>query len=347
VHNGSDMKHIIWFAWVLLGLLGCATQTQVSIDGTDFKINGELTYKDSRPEARGLLMNVRMVNATFEDKNPTTQPEGFDPEDNTNAFIESMDQYRSKGILAFTLNLQGGMPGYEGALNSAFYADGGLKSEYLARVSRVIEAADEKGMVIILGFFYQRQDQILENQESVISATRNAASWIAQQGYRNVMVEISNEYRHPGFDHSILREPEGQVLLMEAVRSEAPHLLVSTSGMGDASFHDKLARSADFILIHGNTTEPEDYPSRIAALPGYKKPIVFNEDWCFGDDTRGIPDAITKLRAAFKSGASWGIMNQRRNQTYPFEFEIGRPGEGTNEELDFKVYEEIKRLTSG
>jgi hypothetical protein len=291
-------------------------------------------------------MNVRMVNATFDDENAETRPEGFNPDENTNAFIASMDDYRSKGILAFTLNLQGGMPGYEGAINSAFYPDGQLKPDYLARVSKVIEAANEKGMVIILGFFYQRQDQILEDREAVLAATRNASSWLAQKGYQNVMVEISNEYRHPGFNHPILLEAEGQVLLMDVVRSQAPHLLVSTSGMGDACFHEKLARSADFILIHGNTTEPEDYPSRIAALEGYKKPIVFNEDWCFSDDTRGIPDAIAKLRTAFNSGASWGIMNQQRNQTYPFEFTIGRPNEGANEELDFEVYEEMSRLTA-
>jgi hypothetical protein len=164
-----------------------------------------------------------MVNATFNDENPTTLPVGFDPDENTNAFIASMDEYLSKGILAFTLNLQGGMPGYEGAINSAFHPDGQLKSDYLARVSRVIEAADDRGMVIILGFFYQRQDQILKDREAVVTATKNASSWLAEKGYQNVMVEISNEYRHPGFDHPILLEEDGQVLLMETVRSQAPH----------------------------------------------------------------------------------------------------------------------------
>jgi hypothetical protein len=339
------MKSHICFAVLGLSFVGCTSQTEISIDGTKFRLNGELTYEGSRPEARGRLMNVRMVNATFDDENPATRPEGFDPEENTNAFISSMDEYRAKGILAFTMNLQGGMPGYEGAVNSAFHSDGQLKPDYLARVSRVIEAANQKGMVIILGFFYQRQDQILENREAVITATKNAALWLTEKGYLNVMVEISNEYRHPGFDHPILLEEEGQVLLMETVRSFAPHLLVSTSGMGDAQFDERLAREADFILIHGNTTEPEDYPARIAVLKGFKKPIVFNEDWCFHDDTRGIPDAIAKLKAAFDNGASWGIMNQKRNQTYPFQFGIDVPSAGANEALNFEVYEEIQRLT--
>jgi len=343
----GEMKLLIFIGGLLPVLClssGCSRQTEVSIDGTLFRINGELTYGEYGEEAHGRLMNVRMVNATFFDENPSTRPKGLNPEINTDKFIDSMDEYRSKGILAFTLNLQGGMPGYEGAINSAFLPDGKLKPAYLERVARVIEAADQRGMVIILGFFYQRQDQILKDRDAVITAVGNASSWLSRKGYRNVMVEISNEYRHPGFDHQILLEEEGQVLLMETVRSEAPHLLVSTSGMGDARFHELLARSADFILIHGNTTDPEEYPTRIEELKTFDKPIVFNEDWCFSDDTRGIPDAIAKLKAALENGASWGIMNQKRNQTYPFTFEIGRPGEGTNADEDFRIYQEMQRL---
>jgi hypothetical protein len=37
-------------------------------------------------------------------------------------------------------------------------------------------------------------------------------------------------------------------------------------------------------------------------------------------------------------------MNQKRNQTYPFRFGIGLPGEGSNDDLDFQVYQEIERL---
>ena len=136
-----------------------AWQTAVSIDGERFRINGQPTYAGLAPGALGRLMNARMVNSTFDDENPATRPAGFDPEANTTRFIDSMDQYKAKGILAFTLNLQGGYPGYEGAINSAFARDGSLKPAYVRRVARVIEAADANGLVIILGLFYQRQDQ--------------------------------------------------------------------------------------------------------------------------------------------------------------------------------------------
>ena len=319
-------------------------ETAVSIDGKGFLINGELTYKDCKPESRGRLMNTRMVNSVFDDENPETRPEGFDPESNTTSFIESMNEYKSKGILAFTINLQGGLPGYEGAINTAFRADASLKPDYMKRVSRVIEAADARGMVIILGLFYQRQDQILPDENAVRAAAANAAAWARDKGCTNVMIEIANEYRHGGFNNDIIRNADGEVELINIVRSTAPNLLVSTSGMGNCRFHEKLCEAADFILLHGNGSDPGIYEERVNSFKKYGKPIVFNEDWCFSDDPRGVPDAVQKVTAAFKAGASWGIMNEERNQYYPFIFGIGKPEEDGNAKEDFVAYETIAEL---
>jgi len=94
----------------------------------------------------------KIVNCIFDDENPETRPAGFDPESNTRNFIDSMEEYKSRGILAFTINLQGGYPGHEGAINSAFRSDGSLKAGYMNRAAKVIEAADDLGMAIILSF---------------------------------------------------------------------------------------------------------------------------------------------------------------------------------------------------
>ena len=347
------MKHpgMLWIPAILFFSImimasasGFTPRTSISISRSAFKINGELTYINLSPRAHGLLMNARMVNAVFEDENPETCPAGFDPEANTSAFIDAMDEYKSKGILSFTINLQGGMPGYEGALNSAFKPDGSLKPAYMNRVSRVIEAADKKGMVIIVGFFYQRQDQVLRDESAVRAAVVNAASWIRDKGYTNILVEIANEYKISGFDHPIIQSEDGEAELMSLVRSAAPTLLVSTAGMGDALFHETLAQAADYILLHGNVSDPEDYPERIGKLKAYGKPIIFNEDWCFSDDTRGIPDAVVKMRTAFESGASWGNMNQKRNQTWPFRFTIGNAAGDQNSREDFNLYQAMAKM---
>jgi hypothetical protein len=59
----------------------------------------------------------------------------------------------SQGVRAFTFCLQGGMPGYEGAVNSAFNPDGTLREPYMKRVRRVIEACDRLGVAVILGCY--------------------------------------------------------------------------------------------------------------------------------------------------------------------------------------------------
>ena len=109
-----------------------SVRTRVSIKDTRWYLNGHLTY--SSTQAEGLLMNVRMVNAIFEDRK---RPE-FDADKNTDEFISAIPDYSVQGVRAFTVNLQGGFPGYEGAVNSAFNANGSLRKSYLQRTKRVI-----------------------------------------------------------------------------------------------------------------------------------------------------------------------------------------------------------------
>jgi len=95
--------------------------TRVAIVKGRWHINGAVTYPGARAE--GLLMNVRMVNAVFED----ARRPNFDPRRSTDAFIARIPAYVGHGVRAFTLGLQGGFPGYEGAVNSAFRPDGSLR----------------------------------------------------------------------------------------------------------------------------------------------------------------------------------------------------------------------------
>ena len=127
------------------GQLPVPTGTRVSISGDQWRINSRATYPGTGAE--GLLMNVRMVNAVFEDRNRPY----FDAEANTAEFIAKIPEYVAHGIRAFTLSFQGGAPGYEGAVNSAFTPDGSLRQPYLDRVRRVIEACDRNGAVVIVG----------------------------------------------------------------------------------------------------------------------------------------------------------------------------------------------------
>jgi len=315
--------------WSLLTALradAAVSHTQVSIVGGRWYLNREVTYRGAKAE--GLLLNVRMVNATFEDQR---RPE-FNAKANTDEFIARIPDYVEHGVRAFTLNLQGCTPGYEGAVNSAFNGDGSLRDEYMRRAERVVEACDRHGAVVILGCYYQRQDQLLKDDEAVRAGVVNVVRWILASGISNVVLEIANEFGHDGFDRGILKRAEGQVELIRLARRTAPRLLVSTSGLGDGILNESIERESDFLLIHFNSTRLEDIPGRIAALKHYGKPIVCNEDQKVGEQ------GVKAAELCVANGASWGLMLEKVNQHFPFTFRGAAD--------DPLVYAAFKRLSA-
>ncbi|MBN2312691.1 MAG: hypothetical protein JXM79_02105 [Sedimentisphaerales bacterium] len=318
------MKKILTLS-LFLYVVSVATGTTVSINKTQWYINGQITYPGT--PAEGLLMNVRMVNSTFEDR----KRNDFNSDENTSRFISKISEYNAYGVRAFTFNLQGGFPGYEGAVNSAFAPNGTLRPNYMSRIKRVIDVCDTQGIIVILGLFYQRQDQVLRDKEAVKRGVVNAVHWIKDNDLTNVVIEIANEYNHSGFDHNVIKTAEGEVELIRLAKKTAPDLLVSTSGLGHGRMDDLIANEADFILIHFNGTKVEDIPKRINALKEYNKPIVCNEDDKIGEE------AALALKASVENGCSWGFMYNKLNQYEPFEFHGYRD--------DPEVYDTFKGLT--
>lgn len=319
------MKRMLCLIIVLCAGSVAAGGTTVSVNKTQWQINGQVTYPGTAAE--GLLMNVRMVNSTFEDR----KRKDFDPNENTGRFILKIPEYNACGVRAFTLNLEGGHSGYEGPVNSAFTPDGTLRASYMSRIKRVIEECDKRGMIVILGLFYQRQDQILRDEQAVRRGVVNAVNWVKENGFANVVIEIANEYDHDGFDHDVIETAEGEVELIRLVKKTGPDLLVSTSGLGHGRMNDLVAKEADLILIHFNGTKVEDIPGRIKALKKYNKPIVCNEDDKIGGD------GARALQASVENGCSWGFMHSKLNQYEPFEF--------NGYEDDPKVYDKFKEMT--
>ena len=181
--------------------------TAVSIVRDAFYINGQPTYKGriwNGHKIEGLLFNSRMVQGIFDDRNPETvkrwaYPDTgqWDAERNTQEFLAAMPEWRRHGLLAFTINLQGGAPiGYANEQpwhNSAIEDDGSLRPDYLGRLERVINRADELGMVVILGYFYFGQDERLRDEAAVLRTADAATRWLFDHGWRNVLVEVNNE----------------------------------------------------------------------------------------------------------------------------------------------------------
>jgi hypothetical protein len=165
--------------------------TEVSIRRDQFLLNGKPTYAGRMYQGlkiEGLLMNVRAVQAIFDDLNPETRSKWaypdtgkWDPERNTREFIAALPEWRRNGLLAFTVNLQGGSPeGYSKSQpweNTAIDPDGNLRPAYMNRLGRVLDRADELGMVAIVGYFYFGQDQRVKDEAAVRRAVTNATSW--------------------------------------------------------------------------------------------------------------------------------------------------------------------------
>lgn len=301
-------------------------KTTISIVGDSFHINGQPTYAGRQWRGKnieGLLFNSRMVQGIFDDRNPETlqrwtYPDTgkWDPDRNTREFIEAMPEWRRHGLLAFTINLQGGSPeGYSRLQpwhNSAFEADGSLRADYTARLAKILNRADELGMAAIVGYFYFGQDERLTDEAAVLRATDEATRWLLRGGWRNVLVEINNEC-NVRYDHAIL-QPERVHELIDRVRqteTSGRRLSVSTSYGGGQIPLENVVRSSDFLLLHGNgVSKPERIAEMVRetrAVHGYTpKPILFNEDDHFDFDK---PE--NNFTAAVGERASWGYFDFR------------------------------------
>jgi hypothetical protein len=300
-------------------------KTAVSIEGEEFRINGEPTYKGrvwKGKQVEGLLFNSRMVQGIFDDYNPETKklwvyPDTgkWDPDRNTREFVAAMPEWRKHGLLAFTINLQGGSPqGYSKDQpweNSAFDPNGRLRQIYLDRLGLILSKADELGMVVILGYFYFGQDQRLKDENAVTRAVENATKWVVTTGYRNVLIEINNECNVDRYDHEILKPDRVPVLIEIAKEYGEDHgLRVGTSFGGGSVPTEKVTKESDFILLHGNgVKEPKrivEMVRKTRDITKRKLPILFNED-----DHYDFDKPENNCIAALDEYASWGYFDYR------------------------------------
>ena len=335
-------------AAALLLLAACADPgliplrlTQVSIRGDAFLINGNPTYAGRTWNGRkieGLLLNSRMVQGTFDDLNLETakrwvypDTKVWDPDRNTSEFVAAMPEWRAHGLLGITLNLQGGSPeGYSKEQpwhNSSFREDGTLRPGYMMRLERILDRADELGMVVILGLFYFGQDERLRDEGAVLAGLDHALDWVTEQGYRNVIIEVANE-TNVRYDHAILKPARVHELIERARRRG---FLAGTSYGGGTIPGENVVRVSDFLLIHGNgVKEPAkivEMVQKTRAVPGYRPmPVLFNEDDHFDFD-----QPSNNFTAALGEYCGWGYFDPGKNdysdgyQSPPVRWDLNTP----------------------
>lgn len=335
-------------------------RTSVSIHADGFLINGKPTYAGrtyNGMKIEGLLMNNRAVQAIFDDLNPETRRKWaypdtgiWDPERNTLEFIAALAEWRKHGLLAFTVNLQGGSPeGYSKSQpweNSAIDGDGNLRPAYMRRLARILDRADELGMVAIVGYFYFGQDQRVRNELAVKRAVVNATRWLLDGGYRNVLVEINNETDVKAYDHEILkpRRVHELIQLAKSVKRRGRRLLVSTSYGGGTPAESNVIKSSDFLLLHGNG--PDD-PARLRKMidtsrqaNGYRPmPVLMNED-----DHFRFSDVDNHLKTALERYVSWGYFDPGKSD-YADGYQCPPVNWGINTERKKQFFLKLKEIT--
>lgn len=336
-----------------------ARRTEITVEGEQFLINGRPTYAGRYyrgMKIQGLLMNARLVQGIFDDLNPQTRSRWaypdtgvWDPERNTREFIAAMPEWRRHGLLSFTINLQGGSPqGYSREQpwhNSAIEADGSLRPDYMARLERILDRADELGMAPIVGVFYFGQDERIRDEKAVRRALENAVRWILEKGYRNVLLEVNNEC-NVRYDHAILQPARVHELieLAKGIRVGGRRLLVGTSYGGGTVPKPNVVAVSDFLLMHGNGVSD---PRRIAEMvrearqvPGYRPmPILFNEDDHFDFDK-----PYNNMIAAVSEYASWGYFDPGQSN-YRDGYQCPPVNWGINTERKRQFFALLKEMT--
>ena len=361
-------------------------QTVVSIRGSQFTINGHPTYAPAAgfPNAdanlAGILLNVRAVQALFDDANYPTQgtrqnpylsntmgkvwfeyPEGkWDPDRNNREFIAALKDWRRCGLLAFTVNLQGGGPvdgnygehisqrqphyDQQPQHNSGFDPEGSLKPAYAERLRNIIVEADRLGMVVIVGFFYQGSDeriQLAPDNRYVRNAIVNGCRFLKELPYRNLLIEINNETNPRGYVHPIL-QPDGAleaVLLAQKIVEKQIPVSMSWSGgiTPRGSKGEQAIRAVDYVMFHTNGRTPEEVHERIKAMrkwAGSDRPVLINED--------GV--STFNLQAAVQEHAGWGYYDQGWNN-YRDGFQSPPVNWGINTPVKWVFFEQVARLT--
>ena len=302
-------------------------KTKLSIEGNRFLINGQPTYSElpACPAAyRGLLLNARFIQGVFDDR---LSPERFhrfgrtfDAEQNTDALITALPAWYACGLRAFTVGFQGGGPCFtldNGTIDNNPYSPDGtaIDPAYLARMRRIIDAADQLGMVCNCQPAVWFAMPVFETgRRHSARPCKTACSWLRGFAPGNVILEVANEFDFATFDGCPAIQNEASMAeLIAMARTASGGLPVGCSGSG-GFFSQIVAEASDVILVHSNSQSRQQFANllkkALAVRP--RRPVICNED----------SQALGNLAVALRYGVSWGYYNNMTKQEPPTDWEI-------------------------
>lgn len=315
------------------------TTRQLTADGRRLLLDG----RPLRP------FGLRLANALEDDRH-------------ADQLVAHLGEYAEYGIGSFSVFLQGA---WSGTAN-AFRADGTLDPAYMARLARIIEAADAHEMAVNVGYLYQSRPfretsdrtllermmrgelsregwalrDVFTDGNALVEGVANATRWLKGQGYANVFVDIANEFNTAGYRQTKpmydVADPQCMLALIRLARDIYPGLLVGASVYDVWHLYAGIGAEGGIVLVHG-------LPARLkkqvmSHYPGV--PVVENEsgNWLgcldrydsvgvFSEEMKAIFKA--DCREMFEAGEYWYLFS-RWQQMVPVHFELG--GYGTAED---------------
>ncbi|MFQ3578637.1 MAG: hypothetical protein SNJ71_00675 [Bacteroidales bacterium] len=174
-----------------------------------FSVQGKHIYLNGR---QFLARGLRCSNALYSNES-------------TKDLINNLDLYNYHGINTISVYFMGNrfsdFTGYN--------EDGSLKSEYKERMGNIIEAADERGMLVIVGCLYWGQTKAKYQgwkQKEANAAIKNTVLWLSEKNYFNCLIDVDNE----GMAQSMAGFDDRELVL--AGKSANPKILIATNYSG-------------------------------------------------------------------------------------------------------------------
>ncbi|MDH7570149.1 MAG: hypothetical protein QHJ73_11255, partial [Armatimonadota bacterium] len=121
----------------------------------------------------------------------------------TDELLAHLSLFAAYGVNTISVYLQGSRFGDV----RGYRPDATLDPLYAARLARIIEAADDRAMVVLVGCLYWGETRAkFEHwtQTEANAAVANTVRWLKERGYRNVFVDVDNEgmaQAEKGFDN--------------------------------------------------------------------------------------------------------------------------------------------------
>jgi len=186
------------------------------------KVEGEMFTFDGKPFD---MWGVRVASASQSD-------------DFTRQLINNLNDYKSMGINTISVFFQGSSGGF----SDPFLENGkSIDTAHWQRMVQIIEACQQRDMVVVVGVFYQRAvgDPEIRNLQNE-SEIRNAVITVTERlkPFSNVIINIANEQNsshYKAFKGYNFNNPEKIVELCKFVKETDPSRIVGGGGYHDSS----------------------------------------------------------------------------------------------------------------